>query len=126
MSSAQILEEIKSYPTDELESLEHEIRLERLRRDHRALSARETALYQVVNQPMPHAERFAVLTEKWQDEGLADDERAELLAIVTEREGCNAERVEAVQQLSELRGVPFIALWKQIMGEAPAPIVPAN
>ena len=78
--------------------LEHSIRQERLRRDRRALSAREAALYQIINRPMPRAERFAVLTEKWRNKGLNHEERAELLAIVAQLEGSHVERVEAVQR----------------------------
>ena len=126
MSTAQILEEIKTFETPELESLEHSIRLERLRRTVRAVPSEERRLLQIINAPMPHTERFVVLTEKWQDEGLSDAERAELLAIVSEREGQNVERVEAVARLSELRGVPFKMLWKQLMGETPAPLVPLD
>lgn len=128
MSTAQILEEIKSYPTSEIETLEHELRLERLRRTRRgrSASAEETRLFEIINRPMPGGELYAFLIDKWQDEGLTEEERAELLPLVTEREGCNVERVEAVQRLSELRGVPFMELWKQIMGETPAPIVPKN
>lgn len=126
MSAAQILEEIKTFPTTELESLEHSIRLERLRRIGRVVPEEERRLLQIINHPMPHSERFGVLTEKWQDDGLSEDERAELLAIVSEREGQNVERVEAVQRLGELRGVPFMTLWKQIVGEPPALLVPRN
>lgn len=126
MSVAQILEEVKTLPMPELESLEHSIRLQRLQRLGRGMPAEERRLLQIINDPMPHAERFLLLTEEWQDEGLSQEERAELLAIVAEREGRNVERVEAVLRLSELRGVPFQTLWKQMMGEAPAPIVPKN
>ncbi len=126
MSVAQILEEAKTFSLPELQSLENSIRLERLRRVMPAVPAEERRLLQFINQPMPHTQRFVALTEKWQEEGLSEDERAELLAIVTEREGCNAERVEAVGRLSELRGVPFKTLWKQLMGETPKPIVPKN
>ncbi len=126
MSVAQILEQSKTFSLAELESLEHSLRLERLRRTQRGLSAEETRLLKIINQPMPHAQRFADLTQKWQDEGLEDHEHTELLSIVTQREGLNVERIEAVQRLSELRGVPFLTRWKQLMGEAPTPIVPHN
>jgi hypothetical protein len=89
-------------------------------------TAKETGLLQIINRPMPHPERFVALTEKWQGEGLNDEERAELLGIVGEREGQNVERVEAVACLSELRGVAFQILWKQLMGEVPALLIPRN
>ena len=121
MSAAQILEEIKSYPTPELESLEHSIRLERLRRSHRGLSAEETRLFEIINQPMPRIERFRELEPFWEAGTLSDDERAELLEIVEAREILSAERIDAVRQLAELRGTSFEALWQQIMGETPPP-----
>ena len=121
MSTAQILEEIKSYPTTELEALEDSIRLERLRRTKRTLSARETALFKVINQPMPGVERHQQLTPLWEAGKLSEDERAELLAIIETREELNAQRVEAVMELAQLRAVPFEILWHQIMGATPEP-----
>ena len=126
MSTAQILEEIKSYPTNELESLEDSIRLERLRRTARVIPEAQRRLLRIINEPMPEGERHAVLLEKWQGEGLSENERAEMLGIVMRREGSHVERVEAVVQGCELRGVPFAPLWKQLMGEAPDPIVLIN
>ena len=126
MSTAQILEEIKSYPTPELESLEDSIRLERLRRTTRVIPEAQRRLLRIINEPMPEGERHAVWLEKWQRDGLSEDERAEMLGIVMRREGANVLRVEAVMQGCELRGVPFVPLWKQLVGEAPDPIVPRN
>ena len=121
MSAAQILEEIKTFPTPELESLEHSIRLERLRRNRNTLSSVETRLYEIINQPMPGAERFRELESLWEAGTLSDEERAELLDIVEAREELGARRLEAVRQLAELRGVSFEALWRQTMGETPQP-----
>ena len=126
MSTAQILEEIKSYPLRKLEALEDSIRLERVRRIALVTPEAEKRLLRIISEPMPGGERHAVLLEKWQDEGLSEEERAEMLEIIMRREGANVERVEAVVQLSELRGVPFAPLWKQLVGEAPNPIVPRN
>ena len=126
MSVAHILEATKTLSPAELEALEHSIRLRRIQMAARLGEAEELRLLKIINRPMPHAERYAVLTEKWQDEGVDEEERAELLSIVYEREGQNAERIEAVGRLSELRGVPFPSLWTQLMGETPRPIVPKN
>ncbi len=123
MSTGQILEEIKSYPTSEIESLEHELRLERLRRTRRGLSAQETRLFEIINQPTPDHNRYQELTPSWEAGTLADEERAELLAIIEQREKINACRVEAVIELAQLRGVPFDGLWRQIMGAPPQPRV---
>ena len=92
MSTAQILEENKSYLTTELESLEDSIRLEQLRRTKRTLSARETALFKVINQPMPGVERHRQLTPLWEAGKLSKDERAEPLAIIEARSRKRAAR----------------------------------
>src|SRR6476661_7116584 len=126
MLVAQIIEEIKTFPTPELESIETSLRVERLRRAKQMAPAEEMRLLQIINRPSPHPERFASLSLKWEEEGLSDEERIELLAINSEIETMSAERVEAVQRLSELRGIGFTILWKQLMGESPAPLVPRN
>lgn len=126
MSVAQILEEIKTVPTPELESIQISLRLERLRRAKQMAPAEEMRLLQIINQPAPHPKRFASLSRKWEEDGLTDEERAELLDIATKSETLNAERIEAVQRLSESRGIGFETLWKQLMGEAPAPLIPRN
>ena len=51
MSLTQILEEVKTYPTPELELLEQSLRSERLRRTGRVLSTAETRLFSIINQP---------------------------------------------------------------------------
>ena len=80
----------------------------------------------MLNRPLAHAERFAVLAEKWETQGLAPAERAEMQGILSEREAQNVERAEAVQHLSELTGVPFQTWWNQLAGDAPSLLVPRN
>lgn len=126
MSTAQILEEVRTLPTTELQLLAVTLRFERLRRVGKTASDEELHWLEVINQPLSHAERFEELSAKWEEEGLSEEERAEMLAIVSEREGQNAQRAEAVGHLSELTGVPFRTLWKQLVGEAPALLVPRN
>lgn len=126
MSVAQLEKELTSFNGSELAALEVALRREKGRRKPNVLSSEETRLYEIINRPAPHAERFAVLTQKWEEEGLAEEERGELMGLVSQRESLNVERVEAVQRLSELRGVPFRTLWKQMMGEPPALLVPRN
>lgn len=123
MSLTQILEAARSFPTSDLESLEHSLRLERLKRQGYALGATETALFESINQPMPDEQRYHELTPAWEAGTLSQVERAELLEIVEAREAANARRVAAVMELARLRGVEFAALWRQIMGAAPEPRV---
>ncbi len=126
MSTAQILEEVRTLSTSEVQLLAVSLRFERLRRVGKTASDEELHWLEVINQPLAHAERFAVLAAKWEDEGLSEEEKAEMGAILSEREAQNAQRAEAVQHLSELTDVPFPTLWKQLVGEAPELLVPRN
>ena len=126
MSVAQLEAELSSFDGAELDALEAALRREKLRRSGRVLSAQETRCFEIINQALPHIERFAFLSHKWEDEGLSETERVELLDILSEREAQNAARAQAVQQLSELHGESFENLWKRLMGEAPVPLVPRN
>lgn len=116
MSLAQILEEARSFSLPELESLEQQLRLQRLQRAGKIASPEEARLLARINAPMPHAERFVVLRQKLQDEVLSEDERRELVEIAHAREEANAERVEAVMQLAALQGRPFAEVWQKMVG----------
>ena len=126
MSAAQILEEVKTLSTPDLQLLALSLRLERLRRVGEASSDAELRWLEVLSRPLAHAERLPVLAAKWESQGLSPEERAEMQGLLSEREAQNAERAEAVQHLSELTGVPFQALWNQLVGEAPALLIPRN
>ena len=116
MSAAQILEEIKTFATPELESLENSIRLERLRRAGKIASPEEARLLERINAPMPQTQRFIELRQKLQDDALSEDERRELIQISDAREEANAERAQAVMQLANLQGRPFSQVWHQMVG----------
>jgi len=114
MSTAQILEEIKSYPTDELESLEHELRLERLRRTRRGLSAQETQLFEIINEPLPGGRNLTELRAKREAHTLTLDELDELIRLDDAREEVWARKLKAVAELAEHRGVEFDDLYRQL------------
>lgn len=126
MSTAQILEEVRTLSTPELQLLAVTLRFERLRRVGETASDEELRWLEVINQPLARAPRFNVLSAKWEEYGLTDEEKTELQNILSEREAQNAERADAVQHLSDLTGVPFMDLWKQLVGEAPELLVPRN
>ena len=126
MSTAQILEEVRTLPTSEVQLLAVSLRFERLKRVGKTAFDEELQWLEVINQPLAHPEQFADLTAKWENDGLTDEEKAELAGILSERVGQIAERANAVQHLSELTGVPFLTLWKQLVGESPELLVPRN
>lgn len=102
------------------------LRFERLRRVGETASDEELHWLEVINRPLAHAPRFDELAAKWEDEELTDEEQTELQSILTEREAQNVERADAVQHLSEITGVSFMTLWKQLIGEETELLVPRN
>lgn len=114
MSTAQILEEIKSYPTSEIETLEHELRLERLRRTRRGLSAQETRLFEIINEPLPGGELLPELRAKRETHTLISDELNELIRLDDAREEVWARKLKAVADLADYRGVGFDELYRQL------------
>lgn len=115
MSVAQIIEELPTFSLQEIETLEHSLRLRKLQRAGKIASPEEARLLSQINAPMPQTKRFVELRTKLQDEA-SEDERRELLDISDAREEANAARVEAVMQLAKLRGVPFSQVWQRMVG----------
>ncbi len=126
MSTAQILQEVRTLSTPELQLLAVTLRFERLRRVGENASNEELHWLEVINRPLANAPRFDALAAKWENEGLKGEEQTEWQSILSEREAQNAERADAVQHLSEITGVPFMALWKQLVGEEADLLVPRN
>ena len=91
------------------------LQFERLRRVGQTTSTEESSWLEVINRPLVEAERFAQLSAKWEAGTLTNDESSELQSILSEREAQNVERAEAIQRLSELTGVPFLNLWRQLI-----------
>jgi len=114
MSVAQILEESKTFSVPELESLEQSLRLERLRRTRNVLSAEETRLFEVINQPLPGSQRLPELRAKRDSHTLSPDELDELIRLDDEREEVWARKLRAVADLADYRGVEFDTLYRQL------------
>lgn len=114
MSVAQILEEAKTYSIAELESLEHSLRLERLRRRSDVLSGEETHLFGIINQPLPGGDELRSLRQKREDFSLGEDELVRLISLESEREIAWARKLKAVTELARLRGQEFEALYAQL------------
>lgn len=114
MSTAQILEEIKSYPTTELQSLENSIRLERLQRTRRGLGAQETRLFEIINEPLPGGDELRDLRIERDTRALDGAEHQRLIQLENEREIVWARKLKAVSQLADLRGEEFDALYQQL------------
>lgn len=114
MSLAQILEEVRTFPTSDLESLEQSLRMERLRRAGRVLDAPETRLFAVINEPLPAAETVRSLRHKREERTLTDDEQTQLVELENKTEVVWAGKLRAVAELADLRGEKFDELYQKL------------
>ena len=126
MSTAQILREVPSLSTPELQLLAVSLQFERLKRVGKTASQEELRWLEIINQALPGAGRLEELTKKWEEGTLCEEEKSELRVILSEREAQNAARADAIQHLSELTGLPFLTLWKQLINESSQTLVPHN
>ncbi len=114
MSAAQLLEEVKSFSGEEIESLEGVIRLEKLRRAGIIASPEETQLLGLINKPLSHSIRYYQLRGKLSEETLTEEAHAELIRLSDEREIEWAQKLEAVSRLAALRGEDFQTLYDKL------------
>jgi hypothetical protein len=82
----------------------------------RALARPEAELLQRINQSLtPEAwQRYEVLLAHRQAETLTPEEQTELIALSDQLEAFNAQRLEALTEMAQLRGVPVPALMAQL------------
>ncbi|MCI0486542.1 MAG: hypothetical protein L0229_08065 [Blastocatellia bacterium] len=65
----------------------------------------ESDLLRRIKNRFPESQRLRELTRKSEAETLSDEERAEYIALAEQREAVDAERMQAVAKLAQLRGV---------------------
>lgn len=116
LSSAQLAQAVEQLSPAELNRFVDEVAALRARRNAPMLSEDESALFAVINQALPEAERsrLAELGELRADETLSPDERRELLDLQQRLEELHAARVKAVAQLAQLRGVTLTTVMEQL------------
>lgn len=114
MSVAQIERELSTLDGAELDALETALRREKGRRNGNILSAQETRLFQIINQPLPGGDELRLLREKREAYSLTENELARLIALENEREVAWAHKLRAVSELAQARGQEFEALYQQL------------
>jgi hypothetical protein len=67
--------------------------------------ATEAELLRCIQRGFPASERLRELTLKSEAEEMSDEERAEYITLAQQREFADAERMQAVVKLAQLRGV---------------------
>jgi hypothetical protein len=75
---------------------------------HEQQAVETAALQQRIQHVFPDnlRQRLRALTRKSEEEALTPDEHTEYIALAAQREEADAERLQAVLRLAQLRGVP--------------------
>ena len=108
-----VIEQLDREDLDELASCVQALRAER-RPD--VLTKSETELMKQINLGIIPAtwERYAFLRKRKKDQVLTESEYEELLTISDKIEMANAERIEALGELANLRGISIRALMRSL------------
>jgi hypothetical protein len=112
----QILQAVKQLTATELDTFLTQVIALRTQHQAVSLSDRETALLTRINQGLSAAQaaRYAVLMARRDAEVLSSAEHAELLILSDAIEILQAERVKALIQLADVRGVRLDTLMQQL------------
>jgi hypothetical protein len=122
VSPRDLLRAVEQLSQPDLEQFVEDILLLRARRVAPCLPAEEAALLQRINEslPEPILQRYHELIAKRRAEALTPEEHAELLRLTDVEEKHNAQRVEALVKLAQLRQKPLRVLMDDLGIKAPA------
>ncbi|HUE74625.1 MAG TPA: hypothetical protein VMP01_27405 [Pirellulaceae bacterium] len=118
--SDSLLDAVGKLPPDELNAFVEQVIRLRAQTIAPSLGCRESELMQLINAglPSPEAARYQELKERRDAELLTPREHAELLELSDRIEELNADRIAALAELAQLRGVSLRQLMDQL--EIPA------
>jgi hypothetical protein len=116
VSTDQLLHGVESLPTEELEQFIAHVLALCARRKANHLDTPESRLLQLINRPVPVTlqSRYDVLAQKQRANTLTADEHTELLQIIEQIEQFDAERVEHLVSLAQLRQVTLGQLMQDL------------
>ena len=119
----QLIEGVTQLETSELETYVVKVSSILARRRSPSLSIQETELLQTINQGLPAKieSRYSELQDKVHNETITPGEHEELMKLVDMTELADAERLQAMITLSQIRQVPLPDLMKQL-GIYPPPV----
>src|SRR5262249_43891876 len=122
VSLEQLLEAVEQLPPDELIPFVDQVLALRAQRSAPHLSADESALLQRVNRGLSLAarQRYDELVARRQAENLTDEEHDELIALSDEQEKIAADRLAALADLAQVRGVSLATLVDSLRITPPA------
>ncbi|PZV10961.1 MAG: hypothetical protein DCF21_17595 [Leptolyngbya sp.] len=112
----QLLSGVAQLDTDELRNFVERVSLMLAQRKAASLPELEANLLQAINQGLPEStqHRDNELQAKLQNDAIAPAEHQELLRLIDVVEQADAERLQALVELAQLRGVTLPALMAQL------------
>lgn len=121
ISNLQLSQVIEQLSLTELDRFANEVTALRARRHAPVLSGDESSLFTTINQSLSETERkrLAELGERRAEETLTPEEQQELLMLQQRLEALHAERMKALANLAQLRGVTLTAVMEQLGIEFP-------
>jgi hypothetical protein len=116
VSTEDLLHGVESLPTEELEQFVTRVLALCARRKANSLNEQESRLLQLINRPVPATvqSRYDLLTQKQRANTLSADEYAELLQVIEQIEQFDAERVQHLVTLAQLRQVSLDKLMQDL------------
>lgn len=116
VSVDDLLAGVEQLPTPYLEEFVSKALVVQAKRRAPSLNKAESLLLEKINRGVPQAihARYLELENKRSDETLSIEEHQELLALVAQIEQLNAERIEHLGELAQLRNVSLRILMKDL------------
>lgn len=118
----KLLSAVEQLSEPELEQFASNVNALVAKRRAPSLPHREAELLLKINQGLPPAtrQRYAELIAKRQTESMTESEYAELLELTQQVEQWEAQRVEYLAELAQLRGMSLTALMQELGITTPA------
>lgn len=119
----QLIEGVEQLETPELETYVAKVNLLLAKRRVPRLLSKETELLQAINQSLPPEieNRYSELQDKVHDETITPTEHEELMKLIDVTELADAQRLQAMITLAQLRQIPLPKLMEQL-GIYPPPV----
>ena len=116
VSVDDLLAGVEQLPTPYLEEFVSRALVVQAKRRAPSLNKAESLLLEKINRGVPQAihARYLELENKRRDETLSTDEHQELLALISQIEQLNAEGIEHLGELAQLRNVSLRILMKDL------------
>ena len=122
----QVLQGVEKLDTPELERFLSQVGILLARRKAPSIPQREAVLLQKINKPLlsvPVQMHYQQLSQKLQTDAITQTEHEDLLNLVDSVEQADAERMQSLFELAQLRNLPLDTLMQQLGIQTPAPYV---